>query len=136
MTFSFRRQTYTETRHEISILRRLRVPLLAVCLAFVPSAKADIFKYDVQLTSGTITVAHVIFELPSFEETVDNQTTFDLATWNNAGFTLNDFSISGNSTDCVVGLVSTSGPCAILASFSGTKFSRGHYLSSVLYPDL
>jgi hypothetical protein len=67
----------------MSILRRLRVPLLAVCLALVTSAKAeDIFKYDVEFTftGSPATSAHVIFELPGFEETVDNQTTFDLAT--------------------------------------------------------
>jgi hypothetical protein len=51
MIYSFRQETCTETRHEMSILRRRRVPLLTVCLALVTSAKAeDIFKYDVEFT--------------------------------------------------------------------------------------
>jgi hypothetical protein len=107
--------------------------LLTSCLALVPSAKADIFKYDVQFTQGTTIQAHVIFELPSFQETVDNQTTFDLATWV-AGLTLNDFSTSGNSTACVVGLVSVSGPCAIFASFSGTNLAGDIVLTAPFVP--
>jgi hypothetical protein len=54
----------------------------------------------------------VIFEFPSFEETVDNQTTFDLAAWNLGG-SPTGFSIRGNSTDCVVGPYSVAGPCIL-----------------------
>jgi hypothetical protein len=92
----------------------------------------------------------VIFELPSFQEAVDNQTTFDLATWSYGG-SPTGFSISGNSTDCVVGLVSTPGPCEVFSNgsvtlvpglvpaFSGpgtwTK-STGDYSNTVIITDI
>jgi hypothetical protein len=61
-------------------------------------------------------MVHVIFELPSFQETVDNQTTFDLATWPAQG-SLTEFSISGNSTGWVAGgFSSPSGRCEIFAN--------------------
>jgi hypothetical protein len=92
--------------------------LLTSCLALVPSARADIFKYDVQYTAGTI-AAHVIFELPSFEETVDNQTTFDLATWTQGGSPAG-FSISGNTANCVVGSDAFGpGPCILFNASGG-----------------
>jgi hypothetical protein len=87
--------------------------LLTSCLAFAPSARADIFQYDVQFTQNAWT-AHVIFELPSFQETVENQTTFDLATWTRVTDPPTGFSISGNSTTCdAQGWVSFFGPCVL-----------------------
>jgi hypothetical protein len=129
--------------------------LLTSCLALVPSAKADIFKYDVQFTAGG-EQAHVIFELPSFQETVDNQTTFDLATWGGGPLTGSPtkFSISGNSTGCLFGSGTIGpGPCAVFGNatqllelfssevpaFSGpgtyTK-SSGDFSSTVIITDV
>jgi hypothetical protein len=79
--------------------------LLTSCLALVPSAKADVFEYDVQSTVATL---HVKFELPMFEQTVLNQTVFSLETWDvPPPFT--SFSLSGGSASCSPG--GNAGPC-------------------------
>jgi hypothetical protein len=65
----------------------------------------------------------VIFELSSFQETVDNQTTFDL-TASNVG-PIVEVGMSGNSTDCVAGPVFDFGPCVIFLTFPGILESSG-----------
>jgi hypothetical protein len=107
MIYTFRQETCAEKRHEMSILRRLRVPLLAVCLALVPSAKADIFVYDVQSSFNSL---HVRFELSSFVQDVVDQTVFDIAT--SAQGTITRFDISGGSAGCDNGSSAYGfGPC-------------------------
>ncbi len=69
--------------------------LIVVAMALAPSAKADSFIYDVQSTFVSL---HVTFTLPTFEQTVVNQTTFDFATYNLGSITA--FSLSGGSAGC------------------------------------
>ena len=73
-----------------------------------PSAPADTVVYDITSTSDGV---HVTFDLPSFEEVVNNVTTFTVATSNSGPIT--NFSISGNSTDCSGNGASFPGPCWI-----------------------
>jgi PEP-CTERM motif len=107
------------------------VLLLLTSLALLPSAKADVFKYDVQLTDP-LENAHVIFELPSFQETVENQTTFDLATWSFAG-SPTELSISGNSTGCAGSPGSPGinpGPCIVIEGGTSGFLDVGPAFSS------
>ena len=74
-------------------MRRILPVLLLAGLALVPSAKADLFVYDVQYSDPSFINFHVKFGLPTFEQTVVNQTIFDLATSSRGPIT--GFSISG-----------------------------------------
>ena len=79
--------------------RRVIVPLLLAGVVLVPSAKADLFIYDVL---SDIEQLHVKFELPIFEQIVVNQTIFDLETWDRP-VAITSFTISGGSALCFVG---------------------------------
>jgi len=92
-------------------------------IAFLaPTAKADTFVYQVTSTFRNI---DVIFDLPSFQETV-TPTTFIQATSSDGPIT--EFALSGNSTGCSVAAGGVSpGPClaAFVPSFSNELITGG-----------
>jgi hypothetical protein len=81
-------------------MRRILPALLFAGLALVPSAKADSFVYDVLYNDPSFITFHVMFELPTFQQTVVNQTIFDLTTSSRGPVT--GFSISGGPNGCLV----------------------------------
>jgi hypothetical protein len=81
-------------------MRRILPALLFAGLALVPSAKADLFVYDVQYNDPSFINFHVKFGLPAFQQTVVNQTIFDLSTSSLGPVT--GFSISGGPNGCLV----------------------------------
>ncbi len=85
-------------------------------LALVPSARAD-FVYDIQDTSYDV---HIRFHLPTFEQDVVSQTTFDVAV---APFTVGAFGINGGSGDCIAAsLFAGPAPCYALRSPLGDDY--------------
>ncbi len=94
------------------------LPLVALAgLALAPRAKAD-FLYDIQ---STWTNLHVRFDLPSFEQDVVDQTTFDIAT-DNLGPVIH-FGINGGSGVCDDFIVAAGpAPCWVA---SGSGWSAG-----------
>jgi hypothetical protein len=79
--------------------------LLLASLAFVPSAKADIFIYDVE---SSVAVLHVSFQLPIFEQLVVNQMVFSSETWDRP-LPITSFTLSGGTASCIPG--GQAGPC-------------------------
>jgi hypothetical protein len=81
----------------------LACALLLFCL---PAAKGDTYEYKVTSTFGPLSVT---FDLPTFEITVNDVTTFVSGTLD--GDALTGFSISGDSSTCVLGGNILGGPC-------------------------
>ena len=71
--------------------------MLLAALTATPALKAS---YIYEVTS-TYDVLDVKFKLPTFEQTVTNQTTFEAATWGGAS-PIVSFSVSGGPGSCVV----------------------------------
>jgi len=106
---------------------RILLPLLLAALALAPAANAD-FVYDV--TSNVAGNFHVRFDLPIFQQTINEITTLDVATWDNSS-PLTTFSISGGSANCVMTgapFSPLSGPCFI-AGGPGTILGLGSTLA-------
>jgi hypothetical protein len=90
------------------------LPAFCLQLGLAPSAKAD-FVYDI---TSTIDSLHVKFELPSFEQDVVNQTTFDVATISFG--TVIAFGINGGTSgDCDDGISSAGPPPCWIAGGNG-----------------
>jgi hypothetical protein len=90
-------------------IARYAVAALGLIALLTPAAKADTFVYQVTSNVDGLNL-DVIFDLPAFEETVTDITSFTTNTSSSGPLTA--FSLSGNSTPCSLGGDSTPfGPC-------------------------
>ena len=83
---------------------RMPLVLLLVGLVLASSANASVV-YDIQ---SSLEHLHISFELPGFQQTVSNQTVFNVETWD-LPLPITNFTLSGGTAACSVG--GPSGPC-------------------------
>jgi hypothetical protein len=101
----------------------LALGIASMLLGLSPSAKADTFVYNVTSVGNL----DVTFDLPTFQETVTNLTTFVTNTSSFGSFIA--VSLSGNSTDCSLPTFPPSaGPCFI------GEFANGGGIGLTAFP--